>query len=372
MRKLILIGFVILTAATMAIGQEIFAYWIVGNVADAADGTKADGRKVLLYHDEAARQHGQYAEGTILNNKFILNAFNIWPMQLKFGETYYVATALSADGYGAIETVTISGIGWDQVKDMTLAAGVGIVEAAPIISQVKIGGRVYFKHLVERKEDPIPFVTSPVPNIEVKVEGRQDHGIDAASFKIIRDEGLATAHTYTIPPTNFKTQAAPTGVVNSMSVAFDIPESAPLAKDVTEEENHTLTFKVASMGLRGAAAATEEVVRLTLAGGPLRLIGQPLVHPVPFSRTKHGKVEIQYTLSSDANLEIYLMSAGGEIIKRWTVFAGSENGQAGTNKLSWNGITDAGYAAGNGVYVGTIVSRDDNRLLGKFKLTILD
>jgi hypothetical protein len=60
-------------------------------------------------------------------------------------------------------------------------------------------------------------------------------------------------------------------------------------------------------------------------------------------------------------------------IKRVICQAGvGEGGHAGVNKVEWDGQTDQGYLAGNAIYVGTIISKDDNRLLGKVKMTLVD
>ena len=66
------------------------------------------------------------------------------------------------------------------------------------------------------------------------------------------------------------------------------------------------------------------------------------------------------------------MSIAGEPVRRIHCPAGTEGGNAGANKVAWNGRNMIGEQVGNGVYAGTIVSREENKLLAKFKVTVFD
>jgi len=114
-------------------------------------------------------------------------------------------------------------------------------------------------------------------------------------------------------------------------------------------------------------AASKEV---TAAGGPLRLIGfQPLCYPSPFSAIRNKEVTISYSLSDSSDIDIYILSSVGEVVKKISVQSGQEGGKAASNKVKWNGITDLGRALGNGIYLGTIIAKPQNKIIGKFKLT---
>lgn len=104
-------------------------------------------------------------------------------------------------------------------------------------------------------------------------------------------------------------------------------------------------------------------------GGPLRLVGfSPLCYPSPFSRARNKEVAIQYNLSTAADIDIYIYSSSGEIVKKMTVQSGEEGGKAAANKVRWDGFSDLGRIIGNGIYMGTIISRAEKKVLGKFKL----
>ncbi len=113
--------------------------------------------------------------------------------------------------------------------------------------------------------------------------------------------------------------------------------------------------------------ASKEV---TAASGPLRLVGfQPLVFPSPFSAARNKEVTISYSLSDNTDVDIYILSSAGEVVKKISAQSGREGGKAASNKVKWDGVTDLGRALGNGIYLGTIVARPQNKILGKFKLT---
>ena len=45
---------------------------------------------------------------------------------------------------------------------------------------------------------------------------------------------------------------------------------------------------------------------------------------------------------------------------------------AGLNKVKWDGTPDREGTLGNGTYMGTIIARSDNKLIGKFKVNVFD
>jgi hypothetical protein len=134
----------------------------------------------------------------------------------------------------------------------------------------------------------------------------------------------------------------------------------------------TLTLLLLLVLATAALAATREALpsgEVTALGGPVRLVGfSPLCYPSPFSIVRNKEVAIQYNLSADADIDIYIYSSSGEIVKRLTVQSGEEGGKLAANKVRWDGISDLGRIVGNGIYMGTIISRAQQKVLGKFKL----
>ena len=382
--------FFLILAALLLIGaaraQEIFAYWIAGGLADTlnADGSatiSANGRTVVFFKQAVKKVvYKPYATSTVGGNTFMINAFNIWPAQLEVGATYQVATTKGADGYGADPvSVEVSGIGWDQVNGLKLTLGGGVDISTEALGEppprIKFwfGRRAYQKEMVERAEKPMEFVVSAKPDVKVEVNIDLPYtlapNIDAYSMVI--DKGTPTAKNIILNASNIEATvyASGTGIEESRISGRTIIYSVA---DPLSEGNHTFSVTASSSGLIAKVATATEIAKVSVLGGPLRMIGNALTYPSPFSISKHKTVTIQYTLSADANIDIYLISVAGERIKKFTCLAGGEGGAAGVNKVTWDGRADQGFLAGNAIYVGTIVARDDNRLLGKLKLTIVD
>ena len=356
-------------------------YSITGTVSPHASAA-ADGDDIVFFRTlDEYNNSGFYVidkvgpDGTAgVSNRYLLNATNhpaFWG--LKTGDTFKVATVQDANGYGAGPAdVTISGTGY-EVVNMAIVYGGGVGEPpeisyaqAPTIEQIKFNDRTYYKHLVEAEEekDRVPFYTSSTPTIKATIKGTEAFGVDTASITIkINDR-----EPYQMLAANISETARVADLVSSLSISFGVPESDPLPSDPAQDVESTIAFTAWD---HGKSVSTTEVCRVIVAGGPLRLLDTPLPYPSPFAPSRQ-KTEIQYTLSQDANIDIVIISIAGEAVKRVRCAAGSEGGKAGINKVEWNGRNMIGEQVGNGVYVGTIIARDQNKLLGKFKVTVFD
>ncbi|MFH1386250.1 MAG: carboxypeptidase regulatory-like domain-containing protein [bacterium] len=255
-------------------------------------------------------------------------------------------------------SVTVAG---GETKAVALA-----IEAStpPVIGSVKFGNRLYQPVLVARGD---PFVVSPNPVINANITNVPSSGIKSSSVSLTVDGGTATAKKYEVAELSLsvlKSQNV-SGVdrVSEMAIKLEIPEASKMA-----EGSHLIEFTASNdYGISTVYTATVEVL-----GGPLRIIGTPITFPSPFASLTQKTCYIQYILSKDANIEIYIADVTGQRVKRYVLSAGTEGGSAGVNKISWDGMTDQGYMAGNAIYVGVIVAKDENKLLEKFKLTIVN
>jgi hypothetical protein len=291
---------------------------------------------------------------------------------LNVGETFKVATVRDANGYGAGPAdVTISGTGYEVVNlAMVFGGGVGpvidpVLAEPPVIEQIRFGERVYFKHLVERGDK---FYTSDTPVISADIEGTEAFGIDTGDITVqINNRQAYTIASSAVSEIYDSFTAA--GVTRSLSIRYTVPESQALLSDPDQDTDNTVTFTAWDAG---HTISTTEVCTVTVAGGPLRIIGAVLAYPSPFSPTKDGGTQIQYTLSRDAEIEVIVVSIAGEAVRRIHCPAGTEGGSAGANKVPWNGRNMIGEQVGNGVYAGTIISREENKMLAKFKVTVFD
>ncbi|OGC11786.1 hypothetical protein A3K48_04770 [candidate division WOR-1 bacterium RIFOXYA12_FULL_52_29] len=380
-RLALIIGLLVLTSAAFAqvatpATQLKFmtpGYWVVGNCPDAKSGAGADiladGRIVYFFENEAELVSGNYVTTTIYGTKFMVNAMSIWPAVLTVGKTYKVATERGPDNYGANPTdVTISGKGWDQV-DLTLVLGGGISPPAgdaEMGMKIWFGNRLYQPALVEKGD---PFIVSANPTIKVDLSVNEPHTLsdNVSDYTIILDPQSTSPKTYQMEASfvTSKTLASATELIRALSLKYTVTE--PLTDGL-----HTFAVSAKTAASGGIQASMTKYATVEVMGGPLRLVGTPLTFPSPYSIPRHGTVTIQYGLSADANIEIYVIGVDGTRIKHFILPAATEGGSAGINKVTWDGTTDQGYKAGNAIYVGTIVARDEGRLLGKFKLTIVN
>jgi hypothetical protein len=113
---------------------------------------------------------------------------------------------------------------------------------------------------------------------------------------------------------------------------------------------------------------TTQNIALTVATA--HLVGMPLVFPSPFNPSSGSNLTIQYSLSQDADIDIFIFGSSIAIIKKITTYKGLEGGRLGANKVVWDGRTDFGTIVSNGIYVGTLVDRNSQTVLGKMKLVI--
>ena len=363
-------------------------YWVGGKAvsAQATAPVNPDGRTVVFYKTGAEFSAGKYATEEIGPNglagssgEYLLNVYGLAIESLDIGSSYYVFVPNDNpsdpdNGVGANPVnVTISGNGYDEAPVLMLAMGKGrtdeVVEKEPRI-KLWFGNRLYQPAIVAKGQK---FVVSPKPEIRVEVGIDTPYTLakDITDYSMVLDAGTAASKPLALSAQNVEGKTYASGTmpdeqkISGMSLRYTMLDAMP-------EGEHTFSVTARSSGLLASPSSLTEIATVEVLGGPLRVIGIPITFPSPYSITKDKLVTIQYELSAQGNITIFLTSPTGEILKRWNYDAGSEGGSAGVNKITWDGRSDRGYLAGNAIYLGSIISRDDNRLLGKFKLTIVD
>ncbi|MEA3493728.1 MAG: hypothetical protein U9R38_05015 [Candidatus Margulisiibacteriota bacterium] len=135
---------------------------------------------------------------------------------------------------------------------------------------------------------------------------------------------------------------------------------------------HEFSFFAPSSGKIGASSTGSQNAEVEVSGGDLRIMKNPLSFPSPFSPSKNQLVTIQYPLSEDANIKIIIFSQNTEIIKVMSFRKGEEGGAGQLNKVFWDGRTDRGRIAANGIYWANIIDADSNRPLAKLKIAVFN
>jgi len=152
--------------------------------------------------------------------------------------------------------------------------------------------------------------------------------------------------------------------------SFDIEHAMyvlriPTVKKLPFGEHH-ISFQVENAyGLMVSREAYARVVTL-----PTQVEGKPMVFPSPFNPSLHNEVKIQYRLSLQSNIELVIFGGDGSTVMKKRFAMGDEGGKKGLNTVTWNGKSDSGMSVSNGIYIGVIIDKDENRILDKFRLTV--
>jgi hypothetical protein len=387
MKKALIISLIVLTGlagSAMASGYTFMPFYLInGQVADAADGSgvTAAGRQVVFFREMSEQKVvSVYTIATIdEEGKFMVNAStNLGLLPLIVGEKCWAAVVKGADGYGADPVeVIISGLGFDAANGLVMALGAGVTlpdqvvnEPAPRI-KLYFGNRLYQPALVS---DDDPFVISSRTSVkaDITIDPPYTLAVPATGvYSIVIDEGVTEQRVLELKAENVSRQvflAGSTpeeGKLSALSMEFNITDPLNAAP-------HIFSVRASSSGSISTASSVTEYATVEVMGGPVRVIGAPLTHPSPYSPSKDKIVTIQYELSKDADIQIVFTAISGQLVRNFIFAKGTEGGSAGVNKVTWDGRTDRGTIAGNGIYLGTIVSQDDKRKLGTIKLTVVD
>jgi len=146
--------------------------------------------------------------------------------------------------------------------------------------------------------------------------------------------------------------------VTKITCVFDITNADPGSWDVVVTNSDSQSA-VLSGGFR-ISAPNIEVIGVVRVGTNI----------VDFQK---GAAPITYTLSSDANITLFIFNMRGEKIWEERVVAGSEGGQAGANTIMWDGITAFRARASAGVYFVyvNVIENGQTRTLAKTKFAVL-
>ncbi len=398
MRKFVslLVGLFLIAGAAACFGQYALSfyptYWIIGTVNDAPDGRSANGYRAYFYHTIPEYSSGFYAFDTVgaaggsgLANRFMLNTFSLGISSLNVGGTYYVGIPNDnpdnpSAGYGADPVaVTISGTGVDNITTaLALSLGGGAMlppppapaiprEPSPTIN-VWFGKRLYQPAIYGRKEDgKKQFVVSEKGDLKIEVNIPDPFLLNESASYALRVQ-TPQGETRTFDLSALAGMKASAVGIKPLVIEAGYPEEL---RAVEDESVYTFTFNAASRGTLGPATAVSTVCAVTVMGGPTKILDIPIAFPSPLHLKTDREVNFQYTLSKNANVDIYIYDISARMVKKFVCNAGEEGGNAGVNKVKWNLQTDQGTLVASGIYVLTFVERDSGKLLARGKFTAL-
>ena len=240
-------------------------------------------------------------------------------------------------------------------------------EPAPDM-KIWYGNRIYQEKLVA--EGKIKTIVPAQPKVKVKVDIISPYSLSQAigtDYPIILNPGTQNAETFNLSNANVSQKVMITGTssIQAYSFSYQIP--------IELDGINVLKYSAKSGGSEfGIPTDISKFTTVEVMGGPIRVVGDLLVYPSPFSKPKDDELTIQYTLSGDADIEIYIIDVGGRRVKKFSFMSGAEGGSAGINKVVWDASTAFGGHLANGIYVGTVIAKQEGRLLGKLKLTVVN
>ena len=364
-------------------------YWIIGSVRDAEGGTSAAGRQVYFYETLDQYKAGFYSSDTVgpdgisgRAGRYMINGFGLGMSSLDVGKTFYLAIPNDhpsdlAAGYGAAPVeVRISGQGLDEAPTLVLAKGTDPLppppppaekEPAPSI-RIWFGKRLYQPEIYGRRgEKKRLFVVQPKGTIKIEVDIPDPFKLDeSVSYAMQVLTPLGETKAFDLHRV-YPLRATAAGV-KPLIIETDYPEELRVIGD---ESVYTFTLFAGSSGDIGIPTIVSTQTAVTVMGGPAALIDVPLTYPSPISLRSDREVYLQYTLSRDAGIDIYMFDISSRAVKKLVFNAGEEGGSAGLNRATWDLVTDQGGRIGSGIYLFNIVERESNRLLGKGKLTAI-
>jgi fibronectin type 3 domain-containing protein len=150
-----------------------------------------------------------------------------------------------------------------------------------------------------------------------------------------------------------------TSGVGSQATASFTP-SAPLTPG-----EHTLVIEAQdNLG----AASTITISGLTVYGD-LSIDGRVMNYPNPFKPSTQPTT-INYKLTQDANVRLYIYDIGGRMVYSKAFDAGTNGGRASENDVPWDGKNMSGEIVANGAYICVITS--DGRILGSSEISVCE
>jgi hypothetical protein len=337
-----LIIILIFICGSIAFSQVPFriVHFVVGRVADAP-GIPANGRTVYLYYPNSPEAFSTAKVGEIsgVSNWYMIDVSSIPGITWAPGST--VEAKIEEYGYkgGPVAVITTSR-GFDIAPEITMST------EGPIFSRVTFDGRGYYPN----------DVITDAPKISAHVT--DPNGVDYTYFEINIGPDITVEYS-DFDPT--KGDLYKDGLV----VYTVKPPKGPIPAG-----SYQIVLKAQdTLGNLGGW-----IGNIRVFGGAVKLVPNtaPLTFPIPFSPVtkKHPYTSITYNLTVDGNITIYMYDTSGQIIWTRKLIAGEEGGRAGYNEVRWNGITDFGGYAGNGIVVFKIVH--GNRLIGQGKIVIYD
>ncbi|MFH2034307.1 MAG: fibronectin type III domain-containing protein [Candidatus Margulisiibacteriota bacterium] len=133
-----------------------------------------------------------------------------------------------------------------------------------------------------------------------------------------------------------------------------------------EEGEHVFTISASDLNGETAEFSTPAEI------SSVKVVGQVVPFPSPYRKSKDSEITIGYELATPSEIDIHIMAISGETIKRIYCREGEEGGKSGYNRVKWDARTTFGDSLAIGIYLGVVTAKKEQKILGKFKLVVID
>ena len=196
-----------------------------------------------------------------------------------------------------------------------------------------------------------PYIEGDISTISPKISSTvldTDHGVATWNIKIYRADTDSLKGTGTGNGGNTTSELA-------ISFERSLENRAYYAIiDVTDAAGNTATTRIPTFNI----VSTFQLNNVLSA-------------PNPFN-PHQTKAQIEYKLTKDASVNLFIYSISGEQIWTHQIAAGATGGTAGYNTVLWNGQNAYGETVANGPYILYLIAKFEGQTQkGKTKLLVL-
>lgn len=181
-------------------------------------------------------------------------------------------------------------------------------------------------------------------------------------------------------------QSQDTGVASfNIQIVNTQDENNVTLLNILQPSTPTASF-LATTNVTSGLTSSEYTLRIVVADGAGNVatknvsfrvnqglqIANILNGPNPFN-PHQGPTRLQYQLSQNADVSIYIYSISGEQLWSKHLSSGAiDGGSIGFNAVEWDGRNHYGEVVANGVYIGYLIARDgSSKKVGKVKIAVL-
>ena len=247
------------------------------------------------------------------------------------------------------------------------------VEAVDLAGNTGSGTSGVFTLGEEQTYVPVAYVKTDqsLPKIHVTIAGvtleSGDYISKRPKFEVTLTDNIAIDQSYR----KFSLDGVELATTVVEATVNRLKFSAEPTEDLADEsvKTHSLAAEGRDRS-NGYAGLTIDNLKVAVAGGAVGVVGgKTTVFPMPFSSSMDKSFGVSYNLTKDAQVQIMLISGGGQQVITRLYLSGTNGGKAGFNQVKIEAARDdTGSRLSNGIYVIRVIG--DYNPIGKAYLVV--